>query len=128
MKSRKTAFIELKEVFDILHGPRGCLWDKEQTFDTLIPQFKEESGELVSAVRKGDKEHIKEELGDVLLHVMFYSQIAGKEGFFDIEDVVKGLISKLKRRHPHVFGGRKVSSAGQIVRNWEKIKKQEKKR
>lgn len=127
MKNRKTAFIELKEVFDILHGPQGCLWDKKQTFSTLIPHFKEESGELVSAVRKGNKEHIKEELGDVLLHVMFYSQIAGKEGLFDIEDVVKGLIGKLKRRHPHVFGGRKVSSARQIVKNWEKIKKQEKK-
>ncbi len=128
MKNRKTSFIELKEVFDILHGPRGCLWDKKQTFKTLIPHFKEEAGELVGAVRGGKKEHIREELGDVLLHVMFYSQIAGKNGLFDIEDVIGGLISKLKRRHPHVFAGEKVSSARQIISNWEKIKKEEKKK
>ncbi|NLE92031.1 MAG: hypothetical protein GX598_05790 [Elusimicrobia bacterium] len=128
MKNRKTAFIELKEIFDILHGPRGCLWDKKQTFATLISHFKEESGELIKAVRGGKKEHIKEELGDVLLHVMFYSQIAGKNGLFDIEDVIGGLINKLKRRHPHVFGNEKVSSTRQILSNWEKIKKQEKKK
>ncbi|MFA5320856.1 MAG: MazG nucleotide pyrophosphohydrolase domain-containing protein [Candidatus Omnitrophota bacterium] len=126
MKKKKTVFIELKEVFQTLHGPRGCLWDKKQTFSTLIPHFKEEAQELVSAVRGKNNEHIKEELGDVLLHVMAYSQIAEKSGVFDIEDVIAGLISKLKRRHPHVFGGEKVSSTRQIIKNWNKIKKLEK--
>jgi len=128
MKSKKTLFIELKEVFRTLHGPQGCMWDKKQTFSTLIPHFKEEAQELVSAVRGRNNEHIKEELGDVLLHVMAYSQIAEKNGIFDIEDVVAGLIGKLRRRHPHVFGGEKVSSTRQIIRNWNKIKKQEKKK
>jgi tetrapyrrole methylase family protein/MazG family protein len=126
MPKAKTKFEELKKVFDRLHGPKGCLWDKKQTYSSLIPHFKEEAGELVSAVRSGNIEHIKEELGDVLLHVMFYSQISGKNGLFDVDDVIEGLIAKLKRRHPHVFGSVKVASSGQITRNWNKIKLREK--
>ncbi len=124
----KTSFNQLKKIFKTLHGPKGCLWDKKQTHKTLIPYLREESEEFIAALRKGDHHHMKEELGDILLQVMFHSQIASKEGRFDIEDVIEGLIRKLKRRHPHVFGTVKVSSARQIIANWNKIKALEKKK
>ena len=124
----KTRFNELKSVFDKLHGRRGCLWDKKQTHISLIPHFREEARELVAAVKSGSAAHVREELGDILLHVMFYSQIAKKNGQFDVEEVIDELIRKLKRRHPHVFGNTKVKSAHQITRNWNRIKKSEKAR
>lgn len=122
----KTRFIELKKLFETLHGPKGCLWDKQQTHKSILPGLREEVGEFIAEARKGDFSNMKEELGDILLHVMFHAQIAGKEGKFDIEDVIGALISKLKRRHPHVFGKLKVDSAHQIIRNWNKIKRSEK--
>jgi len=125
--ARKTKFTQLKKVFQTLHGARGCLWDKKQTYKSLIPHLREEVREFIAAVNKGDFSHMEEELGDVLLHVMFYSQIASKENKFDIEDVIDGLIGKLKRRHPHVFGKAKVNSSRQIIINWNKIKLSEKK-
>lgn len=123
-----TRFVQLKEVFRRLHGPRGCLWDKEQTHQTILPQLQEEVDEFIAAVRAGDPGAMREELGDVLLHVMFHAQIASKQERFDIEDVIAELIRKLKRRHPHVFGSQKVDSTSQIIANWQRIKKQEKKR
>jgi len=124
---KQTRFTELKEVFVRLHGPKGCMWDKLQTHKSLIPDLREETEEFICAVRKNNAAHMKEELGDILLHVMFASQIAAKCGKFDIEDVIDGLIRKLKRRHPHVFGGLKVKSTRHIIANWNKIKKLEKK-
>jgi tetrapyrrole methylase family protein/MazG family protein len=124
--SNRTRFTELKELFRTLHGPKGCLWDKKQTHRTLLPYLKEETQEFIAAVKKGDLHHMKEELGDILLQVMFHSQIASKENLFDIEDVIDGLIKKLKRRHPHVFADVKVKSANQIIANWNRIKKMEK--
>lgn len=117
-----TKFNQLKRIFDTLHGPKGCLWDKKQTHKTILPHLKEEADEFIAAVRKKDTHNMKEELGDILLHVMFHAKLAQKEGLFDVEDVIDELIRKLVRRHPHVFGKEKVSSAGQIIRNWEKIK------
>jgi tetrapyrrole methylase family protein/MazG family protein len=122
----KTKFTELKKIFDILHGPSGCLWDKEQTHKSLVPYLREESEELIEAIEKNDYRHIQEELGDLLIQVMFHSKIASKNRKFDIEDVIDGLIKKLKRRHPHVFGTVKVGSAKEIIANWRKIKKMEK--
>ena len=122
----KTKFTELKKIFDTLHGPRGCLWDKKQTHKTILSHMREEVDEYVRAVRAGDVHNMKEELGDVLLHVMFHSKLASKAGKFDVEDVISELIKKLKRRHPHVFGKEKVTSSRQIIRNWEKIKAEEK--
>jgi len=122
----KTRFIELKEVFKALHGPRGCMWDKRQTHKSLIPDLKEEVEEFIAAVKRDDPGNMKEELGDLLLHVMFNAQLAAQSGRFDIEDVIGVLISKLKRRHPHVFGKARVTSTRQIIRNWNRIKKQEK--
>lgn len=124
--AQRTKFIELKRVFETLHGPRGCLWDKKQTHKTLIKYLREEADEVIEAVRSKNYQHIKEELGDLLLQVMFHTQIASKEGRFDIEDVIDGLIKKLKRRHPHVFANLKVKSVKEIKVNWDRIKSLEK--
>lgn len=126
-KQRKTKFIELKRIYETLHGPHGCMWDKEQTHASLLKDLREEVDEFVEAVRNKDYPHMKEEVGDILLHVMFQAQIASKSGKFDIEDVIDGLIKKIKRRHPHVFGKQKVGSTREIIANWHKIKAGEKK-
>jgi len=125
---RGTKFTELKQVFKRLHGPQGCPWDKQQTHRSLIPHLREEVDEFAAAVRKNQAHHMTEELGDLLLHVMFQAQIAQRQGRFDIEDVIAGLIRKLKRRHPHVFGTVKAKSARQVIANWKRIKSLEKKR
>jgi tetrapyrrole methylase family protein/MazG family protein len=125
--ARKTKFEELKRVFARLHGPNGCMWDKKQTHKSLIPYLKEESDEFIGALKKGDRSHMKEELGDILLQVMFHSQLASKAGDFDIEDVIDCLIRKLKRRHPHIFGKTKASSIKDIITNWHRIKADERK-
>ena len=124
----ETKFIELKEVFKALNGPNGCPWDKEQTHESLIEGLKEETQELINAIRNKDIDNMKEEIGDVLLHVMFQAQIASKENKFDIEDVIDGLIEKLKYRHPHVFGTEKVNTSVEVLHNWEKLKAEEKKK
>ncbi len=123
---QRTKFIKLKKLFGILHGPKGCLWDKKQTHESLIPYLKEETREFISAVKNNNFRDMKEELGDILLQVMFHSQLASKENRFDVEDVIDTLTKKLKRRHPHVFGSVKVRSAKEIIRNWKKIKLSEK--
>ena len=120
-------FDDLKKLFDKLHSPEGCLWDKKQTHESLIKYLKEETGEFIQAVKKGDNENMKEELGDILLQVMFHSQIAKKHGKFTIDDVIDTLSAKLRRRHPHVFANTKVNSVDEILSNWKKIKKSEKK-
>ncbi len=124
-KSKTTRFVELKRVFDTLHGPRGCPWDKRQTHETLLPYLKEEVREFVAAVAARDYHNMKEELGDILLQIMFHSILASKEGSFTVEDVIDVLIKKLKRRHPHVFGKVKVKSVRQVIRNWHAIKVRE---
>ena len=124
----KTGFIKLKEVFRILRGPKGCPWDKEQTHESLVEGLKEETRELIDAIKSGQQDNIKEELGDVLLHVMFHAQISSDEKEFDIEDVIDELVKKLKRRHPHIFGTKKVKSSAQVVLNWDRIKAEEKKK
>ncbi len=124
---KKTKFNELKRVFEVLNGPKGCPWDREQTHKSIIKDLKEETQELIEAIENDDFENMKEELGDVLLQVMFHSQIASKDKKFDVEDVIDVLIKKLKRRHPHVFGKTKVKSSAEVVRNWKRIKKEEKK-
>jgi tetrapyrrole methylase family protein / MazG family protein len=124
--AKKTNFTQLKKIFKTLHGSKGCLWDKKQTHKSILPGLREEVREFIAEVNKGDTRHMKEELGDILLHVMFHAQIASKEGKFDIEDVISGLMEKLKRRHPHVFGKLKLGSSRQIILNWNKIKLAEK--
>lgn len=124
----KTKFTELKKIYDTLHGPRGCMWDKEQTHASLLEDLQEEVDEFAEAVKKNDFPHMQEEVGDILLHVMFQAKIASKSKKFDIEDVIDGLIRKIKRRHPHVFGNEKVSSTKEIKANWRMIKAREKQR
>lgn len=120
-------FSELKRVFEILLSPNGCGWDRKQTHESLIKYLKEETLEFEKAVKNKNFENMEEELGDILLQVMFHSQIAKKQKKFTIDDVIDTLTKKLKRRHPHVFGNRKVKSVKEIIVNWNKIKKSEKK-
>ena len=117
----------LIEIFEILRGENGCVWDRAQTHETLIPNMLEEAYEAVEAIKEGRPEHIREELGDVLLQVVLHSQIAKDNKEFDIEDVAKELNEKLIHRHPHVFGDASVSSKEDVLEKWEELKKIEKK-
>ena len=118
--------MELVDIFKKLRGKNGCAWDKKQTNKTLMKYLFEESNELKQAVRKNDIENIKEELGDVLLQVIFHAQIAKENKWFDIYDVIDGLNKKLIRRHPHVFGKSNAKTPEEITIQWNKIKKLEK--
>lgn len=103
----------------------GCPWDQKQTFDSVIPHTIEETYEVVDAIHKKDWVNLKEELGDLLFQVIFYSEIAKEEQLFDFSDVVDTLNEKLIRRHPHVFGDEVLSTDDEISANWDKIKQQE---
>lgn len=122
----KASFSELVEVMKKLRSPDGCLWDREQTHQSIKRNMIEESYEAVEAIDEGEFEALKEELGDLLLQVVFHSQMAEEEGRFDIYDVIFGIMEKIKRRHPHIFKGIKAKSTGEIVKRWEKIKQGEK--
>ena len=117
---------ELIEVVRRLRAPGGCPWDREQTHKTLRPNMLEEAYEAVDAINENDMEHLKEELGDVLLQVLLHSQIADDNGIFNIEDVSKILKDKLIHRHPHVFGGDSVKNADEVLDKWDKLKAEEK--
>lgn len=118
----------LIEVVAQLRSPEGgCPWDLAQTQQTLIPYVIEEAYEVADAIRSGEQNAIAEELGDLLLQVVLQTQIATEAGNFDLEAVAKGITDKLIRRHPHVFGDVKVSSAEEVNQNWEQIKAAEKK-
>lgn len=108
-----------------LRGPRGCPWDRKQTHRSLLKYLKEESAEVAQAVRNGRPGPLCEELGDLLLQILFHSQIAAEKGRFTIDDVVDGLAKKLIRRHPHVFGSMKLTTARQVAARWDDIKKME---
>ncbi|WP_297276044.1 nucleoside triphosphate pyrophosphohydrolase [uncultured Brachyspira sp.] len=120
------SFEELISIIKTLRGENGCAWDRVQTFDSLIPCFLEEAYELVEAINNKDYENIKEELGDVLLHVVFFSELAGDENKFNVDDVIKNINEKLVRRHPHVFGDSNVKDVDGILKQWDEIKKEEK--
>lgn len=105
----------------------GCPWDREQTFETLRQYVLEEACEVIDALDSGRPEAIREELGDLAFEVVFLSELARREGLFGPDDVFRGLIEKLVRRHPHVFGEGEAATAGDVERNWEAIKAEEKK-
>jgi len=109
-----------------LRAPGGCPWDREQTFDTIKPYTLEETYEVFEAIDNHDWQELPGELGDLLLQVLFYSEMAREAGYFSVDDVLDRLSSKLIDRHPHVFGDTKADTAGEVVRNWEAIKKAEK--
>ena len=117
---------ELIDVIRVLRSENGCPWDREQTHTSLRPNMIEEAYEAVDAIDEKDAEHLREELGDVLLQVLLHSQIASEAGEFTLEDVAKELKDKLIHRHPHVFGDTKVKSADDVVVNWDKLKQEEK--
>ncbi len=117
------SFEKLVEVMKTLRDPGGCDWDRSQTHKTLKPYLIEEAFELLEAIDKEDDQEIKEELGDVLLQVVFHAQIASERGAFDIKDVIDNLTEKLIRRHPHVF----EKSGKYSYERWEEIKAKEKK-
>ena len=118
----------LLEIMARLRRPGdGCPWDLEQTIDSIKPNLIEEAYEALDAMESGNRDHLAEELGDLLLQIVFQSQIASQEGTFTFADVAKGISDKLIRRHPHIFGDVKVADSKEVLRNWDAIKKTEKK-
>ena len=111
-----------------LRAPGGCPWDREQTFDTIKPYTLEETYEVLEAIDNRDWDELTGELGDLLLQILFYSEMAQEQGTFSIDDVLDRLSTKLIDRHPHVFGDVEAASASEVVRNWEAIKAEEKKK
>lgn len=121
-------FSKLVEVVAALRDPEtGCPWDSQQTPQSLVANFIEELYEAVEAIEDKDDKALKEELGDLLLHIVFQAQIASEAGTFDMGDVLKGIVDKLIRRHPHIFGDAEAKDANGVKMNWERIKKEEKK-
>ena len=119
---------DLLEIMKILRSPEGCPWDREQTHESIKKSLIEETYEVVEAINKNDKELMTEELGDVLLQVVFHSQIGAENGEFDFSDVCDGICKKLIERHPHVFGDISVKDSGEVMENWEQIKSRTKHR
>ena len=118
-------FERLVEIMSRLRGPDGCPWDKEQDSHTLKPMLVEEVYEVLEAIDNQDFEGISEELGDLLLHVVFQAQLGKESNRFDVNTVIQKICDKLVRRHPHVFGNQTAGTAEQVIRNWEAIKAQE---
>ena len=119
-------FDELVSVVETLRSDQGCSWDRKQTFESLKLCLMEETGEVIEAIDHKDMENLCEELGDLLFHVVIYSQIAREQGYFGLEDVVDVVCEKMIRRHPHVFGDKRALSPEESLDLWNKIKKQEK--
>lgn len=121
------SFADLLAVMERLRAPGGCPWDREQTHLSLLPYLVEEAYEFIEAAERGDALHMREELGDVLLQVVFHAQVAKEGGAFDIDGVIGDIAAKLIRRHPHVFGEATADTAEAVVTQWDAIKKAERK-
>src|SRR5438093_2336950 len=119
-------FERLVNIMATLRGPNGCPWDKQQDFNSLKPMLIEEVYEVLEAIENNDLDSLAEELGDLLLHVVFHAHLGKEAGQFDINTVVDKISDKLVRRHPHVFGNESVSTAEEVIKNWEAIKAEEK--
>jgi MazG family protein len=119
------AFARLVDTMRRLRAPGGCPWDRQQSRESLRPYLIEEAYEALEAIDRGDAEAIKDELGDLLLQVVFHAQLAAERDEFDIGDVCVALTDKLVRRHPHVFGTVTVRDAAEVVQNWARIKAEE---
>ena len=116
----------LRGIVARLRSPGGCPWDREQTHESLRAALIEECYEAVEAIERADDANLREELGDLLLHVVMHAHMAGERKAFGFEEVVEGVCEKLIRRHPHVFGEANVAGSAQVVRLWEQIKRREK--
>lgn len=123
---KKYTFSDLKQIIDVLRGENGCPWDKVQTHESLRKDMLEEAYEAVDAIDKNDMENLKEELGDVLMQVVFHSAIANENGNFTLDDVIQGVCEKMVYRHPHVFGTGNAKTPDEVLQKWETLKKQEK--
>ena len=122
----KYGFEDLVQIMRVLRGPDGCPWDAEQTHESIRKNFIEETYEAVEAIDNGDKALLKEELGDVLLQVIYHAAMEEEAGEFTIDDVCHDVVYKLVVRHPHIFGDVKADTAEEVLSNWEKIKQQQK--
>lgn len=131
MEEKKYTMDDFIGIVATLRSENGCPWDKVQTHESLKPCMMEEAAEVLAAIRildkTGNPENLREELGDVLLQVVMHSQIAKEEGLFTLEDVINEISEKMIRRHPHVFGNVQADNPTQVLKNWEEIKKEEKK-
>ncbi len=125
MPAMSSTMDRLVAIMDRLRDPGGCPWDREQTFQTLAPYFLEEAYEVVDAISGGDPAKLCEELGDLLLQIVFVARIARENDWFDIDDICEAISEKMVRRHPHVFGDREVSGSAEVLQNWEQIKRDE---
>jgi len=123
---KKSEIERLVGIMAKLRSPSGCPWDRKQTHETLVPYLVEEAHETIEAIYENDYKKLEEELGDLLLQVVFHSQLARERRKFDLEKVAKGISDKLIRRHPHVFGKKQKLSPEQVLENWEKRKLKEK--
>src|SRR6266566_5211557 len=128
MSTTGERFERVVEIMARLRAPGGCPWDREQTFDTIKPYTLEETYEVLEAIDNHDWKELTGELGDLLLQVLFYSQMAREQGHFSIDDVLDRLSNKLVDRHPHVFGEVKADTSAEVVRNWQSLKAEEKKK
>jgi tetrapyrrole methylase family protein/MazG family protein len=117
---------ELVKIMKILRSENGCPWDREQTHKSIAHNLLEEAYETYEAIVSSNDTELKEELGDLLLQIVFHAEIASEEKRFDIQDVAKGIVEKLIKRHPHVFGDADVRTSEEVLHRWEKIKKEEK--
>ncbi len=117
---------DLEEIVRILRAPGGCPWDAEQTHQSIRRNFLEEAYEAAEAIDEENPDHLKEELGDVLLQVVFHARMEQEAGRFDLDGVADGVCKKLIYRHPHVFGDVAVSGTGEVLTNWEELKRKEK--
>ena len=125
-KKEQYNFNDLLRIMEILRAPDGCMWDREQDHRSIRRNFIEETYEVCEAIDEEDTEHLKEELGDVLLQVVFHTQMEKEKGVFDINDVADGICKKLIYRHPHIFGDVKAGSSEEILSNWDDLKRKEK--
>jgi len=126
MLKDKYEFSDLVEIMKILRSENGCPWDREQTHESLKKYLIEETYEVLEVIDLQDKDRLCEELGDLLLQIIFHAQIAAEDGKFDINDIITGICRKMIQRHTHVFGDAKAENAEEVLTNWEAIKKKEK--
>ena len=117
---------DFRRIVEVLRGEGGCPWDREQTHQSLRRGMLEEAYEACGAIDEGDPVHLREELGDVMLQVIFHASLASEEGWFDLDDVADAACQKLIYRHPHVFGGTHVSGTEEVLENWDALKEAEK--
>ena len=125
-EKEKELFAEMMEIIAKLRGPEGCLWDRRQTLESLVPNILEEAEEISEAVKSNNLDNLCEELGDLLMVILMEIEIAREKGLFTYSNVLTGAIKKFIRRHPHVFGDVKVNTPEEALAIWKKMKREEK--